>query len=1091
MITRVVHRFVHISSLWLAAAFLLACAGILTFLAARSKDDTIAAPPSATDCSEGRLRAVDRLVAENGDVVQELPRHAKSGELLRAVVNIYTSELHIDEPEAYLRIAKDYPDSNLGLYALSMWLDNKGESEESLAILWGVVRDRSDARVAKLALDQILSSAQDPAAICRKVISEFRGTAVGAYACERTAKQLCASGDHLEGIRLYLDCCLDAINNRRQGLDGLRPKLASAFVEASLAHYAASVSAMKEYDLEAQRTETQRLRELILKMAGQIADKMTRSHENYYPALWKVRADREQLASFVELCPDVLIAETGRLFLANLELEAGDIEASLKVAQEFLCRWEGLDADFTEKANLILDAAFFLADLKEKGKFSLGTSSSQAAPQKERLSWDAGVRLEQCEDEMTVALEHLFGHLKASPASDAETVAMLFRLAGAFRVWLRTSEELEVIKYLCSAFPHRVDAASLHLRAARLYAERWQAYRNAAEEYRVARRLQKSPEALEAALLEARNFYIAEDYEEALPCLREVIRNDTHGELTEDALLLEALTRFRLGSCETAVQVLNRLVAEHPTAARSDKVLFLKAYFHLVGGSYDDATEAFQEFMREAPDSELGSIAQRILEELRNVPRKPDATIGQDRQVRNPRPNVILISLDTVRADHLSCYGYARPTTPSIDKIAQEGVIFTAAVSASSWTKPSHASVFTSLYPSVHGASGIDSLMNPACKTMAQIFGELGYATLGVISAPFLSSSFGFDRGFHVYDDYTFDLDRDFNLFRRDMTESQQPSPASERGFTSSLVTGRALSLIRGTSKDKPFFLFLNYFDPHINYSPPWPYSTMFDQEKRGVVAEKMNFWKTVIPQFPTIASEDDIAHMMGLYDGEIAYMDQQVGKLIESLKEQDIYSNTIFIVFGDHGEEFLEHGGISHSRTLYEEVTHAPLIVEGPGVPKGTWSGHPVSLVDILPTLLSLVSAKVPIGTQGRDILPNITETVGEDGPPVFSEVDSPFALQPAHIEAVVRGDTKLILHPRDDSIELYDLKADKSEKRNLAGEQPDLVAGLWKDLVGFDLQNRTLRSKLVADERERGGPSGKEMERIRARLRSLGYIR
>ena|GEM_PF-1354273 len=1059
-------------------SFLFACLGAMlvligggpsALLAAWAASEPVTPPANLTSPHEGEFSTIEATVGENAHIIQGMPRHPRSSEVLHSIADLYTSEFQIDESAAYLRIAKDFPNSNLGLYALSSWLDGKHESGKTTTLLWNIIRDQPDTRLAKFALDRILRSAEDLVANCRRVSSEFGESAVGLYAREKMAQHFSDNGGYLEGLELYLDLYLDTIEHQPERLDVLQKNLASLFVQASLPYCAAATSAMRDLELKDQFLEALRLRQLVKRMSGREVGEGSSYGGDCYPALWNARADPDQLISITNQYPGSLAAARGQLLLAALKLQAGDIDTFASIMRGSLARWEQLDSGLTEKANLLLDACFYLSSKKEMS-----------------LSLNSDKRFRLCVSEVASALRHVFEHLKTSPASEADTVAMLLRLANAFHLELHTREELAVIQHLCNTFPGSVDSGALHLRAAKLYGERWQAYQDAAEECGKAKHLfERDPKAFEAAFLEAKNLYMAEDFKEAQNCLVELTQHDACDKLTQDALLLEAATEFRMGNMESSVQVLDRFAAVYQNSEYSDRVLFLKGYCYLAASRYAEALQTFQEFITVFPDSELGGKARRILQQLGRVREDLDAKSGQI-HTSNKRPNVVLISLDTVRADHLSCYGYDRPTTPNIDRIAEEGIIFTSAMSTSSWTKPSHASLFTSLYPSVHGAIGSSYRMIPACKTMAQYFRELGYTTLGIISAPPLNSSFGFDRGFDVYDDYTFDLDRDFNLFLRDMSESHEQGLGSPTGFTGSLITDAAWALLRNlAAEERPFLLFVNYYDAHNDYLPPWPYSLKFDRNCQSVFPGKIDQWRNVEDLRNTV-STDDLARMTSLYDGEIAYVDEQVGNLVGRLKEQGEFSNTIFVIFGDHGEEFLEHGGVTHRKTLYNEVVHVPLIIAGSGVPKGVRCGHLVSLVDILPTLLPLVEGEVPEGLQGRDILLDIIEPRKANRALVFCELH--WGVKDS--VAIVRADSKLILNLWDDSVELFELELDRKEERNVAGKLPDLADSLMTQLAAFDSENQALRSKLEISGVDLARPSGEEMERVMSRMRSLGYV-
>jgi len=1036
--------------------------------------------------------AIATAVAQNAEVIRGMPRHPRSSDVLGAIADIYVAEVELDQPDAYVQIARDFPDSNLGLYALSTWLETGERLEDSTVVLWSIIRTQPDTRLARYALGRVLEVADDTRAVCITVISEFGKATVGTYAREKLAKQFIASGDYLEGLELYLNAYLNAVESRPDRLDGLRMQLSSAFVQASLPYCAAAVDAMSDDQLNVQHLEALRLRRVIGEMSGQTSCEGRSAEANYYPALWNARLNPDKLAALAHECPDDIVAARARLLLGVLRLDAGDGKAFASIMHEFVGRWEGLDADFSEKANLLLDSFCFAC---AKDSWSLSDSYKD---------------VHCCVREFRPALRHLLALLRASPGRDSATTALLLRLADAFHVGRWPWGELDVIRYLCAEFPHTGDTPALHLRAARVYGGDFHNYGQAARECRLARNMQEGgPHSLDAVFLEARNLYMAEEFEAALKCLREIDKN-ADAALVQDSLYLQALALFRGGDVPAAIRALNHLEREYPESDSSDLVVFLRGYLYLLERNDNAAQDAFRQFLARFPHSRLSSKAERIAGQIETLGKRAIRSPGESKALSN-RPNVVLISLDTVRADHLSCYGYERRTTPNIDAIAREGVIFTNCTSTSSCTLPSHASVFTSLYPSVHGAERYSPILSLAAKTMGECLRELGYATIGVISAPWLNAHFGFDPGFDIYDDYTFDLDRDLDLFQRCFPELDRSDAALTEyvyegfteyvyeGFEGSIITAAASAhLERAEADNRPFFLFINYYDPHHNYTPPWPYSTRFDDEGQGIGAGRIEAWVKKVQETEdwvngTMDFEKtgtgEITQIMALYDGEIAYVDEQVGRLVERLKREGEYANTVFLIFGDHGEEFLEHGGLMHWRSLYREVVHVPLIMAGPGIPRGIRDDQPVSLVDVLPTLLRLVGGEIPEAAQGRDLLQEAAASSAMSAP-VFCDVVLPFTGEPPRrLQAVIRDSWKVILNVEDDSAELYNLHVDPGEKLNVADEHPDLVENLKNELAAFNSENEQLRSALKSGAGTLPAPSTEELERIRTRLRALGY--
>ena len=333
-----------------------------------------------------------------------------------------------------------------------------------------------------------------------------------------------------------------------------------------------------------------------------------------------------------------------------------------------------------------------------------------------------------------------------------------------------------------------------------------------------------------------------------------------------------------------------------------------------------------------------------------------------------PPPNVLLISLDTTRRDHLSCYGYERPTTPNIDALANEGLLFTRAAAVSSWTLPTHVSMLTGLYPRTHGAhfmaqdeeSAVPEFslgaMTPSCRTLAEVLDVAGFNTGAIVSnSYFLQPKLGLNRGFHHYD----------------FTQAGEPlfyRPAEE-------ITDAAVDWLG--KQANPFFLFLNYMDPHAPYLPPEPYDRRFASfPEQGELRRSFADWKAYTERTAQVKqggkplSEREAAYFRDQYDGELAYLDAEVGRLLDWLRDQDRFDDTLIVVTSDHGEAFGEHGVAGHGVTLYEHQLAIPLIVKPPGSANAERIDVRVSQVDIFPTVLEILGMEVPGDIQGASVL-------------------------------------------------------------------------------------------------------------------------
>jgi arylsulfatase A-like enzyme len=305
------------------------------------------------------------------------------------------------------------------------------------------------------------------------------------------------------------------------------------------------------------------------------------------------------------------------------------------------------------------------------------------------------------------------------------------------------------------------------------------------------------------------------------------------------------------------------------------------------------------------------------------------------------RPNVLVILIDTIRADHLGCMGYPRNTTPTIDSLAGEGTLFTACQGQSSWTLPAMTSILSGLNVREHGAGRrYDALygISDAIPWMPHTLNAEGYETGAFFNVIFMSSELGFHRGFDHFD--------------------CPPLGPDSRTRNAGETVDAFLAWVEEIPADRPFFAAVHFFDPHLKYDPPEPWNTLFTDP--GYQGGYDSHWGAVSDLNAVHAGNDTIppdglANLMALYDGEIAYTDMQLGRLLDRLSAMGLAENTLIVVVGDHGEEFLEHGGMDHGRTLYQEICHVPLVFCGPGVPKGGVVETLTSQMNVLPTVLSL----------------------------------------------------------------------------------------------------------------------------------------
>ncbi len=397
-------------------------------------------------------------------------------------------------------------------------------------------------------------------------------------------------------------------------------------------------------------------------------------------------------------------------------------------------------------------------------------------------------------------------------------------------------------------------------------------------------------------------------------------------------------------------------------------------------------------------------------------------------------PSIVLISIDTLRRDHVSAYGYQRSTTPRIDALAAEGALFLNAVSTSNWTLPSHMSLMTGLPPSLHRVEDDGSRLPAALRTLAETLDENEYATAGFTSHVFLGEQFGFARGFEHY--------------------STQWNHRAEN------VTDQAIDWLEKTGRD-PCFLFVHYFDPHWNYDPPEPFASRF-----GLADSRygdIEYLKRHLDPADPLPAEvlDDV---LRLYDGEIAYTDHHVGRLLDWLRERGRLDRTIIAIVSDHGEEFSDHGGFGHGTHLHGEVTRVPFVLRYPERVEAGKRSELATLSDVPLTLLRLAGLSVPDQFRLRAVDLSTPTSEKPDritflestrwGPKRFAALGSthklmtPGSYSPVFpIERKGRKELKR-LGPYALEPALYDIASDLAERENLASRTPRSAAGAELEL-------------------------------------------
>lgn len=421
-------------------------------------------------------------------------------------------------------------------------------------------------------------------------------------------------------------------------------------------------------------------------------------------------------------------------------------------------------------------------------------------------------------------------------------------------------------------------------------------------------------------------------------------------------------------------------------------------------------------------------------------------------EARENLPNILLFTIDACRPDHFGCYGYSRNTTPNIDKLADEGVLFTHAFSQSAWTTPGMISIFTSLYPPTHDVDARDKTLREDILTLPGVLKRNGY------TVPVLPRFVDIPNYWHLCFD----------------TVDKEPFQGEE---------GEDLLALIDVYKKEKFFIWYHYHGLHLPYNPPSPYDRIFREDipdatsadPEAVVTVKK---KSVIKHGSINFSDGDKKTIGSLYDGQLRQLDDYVGRLIGKMEDWGILDNTLIVLTSDHGEELFEHGFIGHASTslnakLYDEIIRIPWIIWWPKKLEHKNVDELVQQIDIMPTILDILGLPVPEGLQGSSLFPLIKNKALYDSRlapgcfkqgTVFCETvlggyQSTKEMEKIKLRCIRTKDYKLIytnMHLHDlsgeglnrDPCELYDLRTDPKEGKNIVEKHPDIVRELKKEL-------------------------------------------
>ena len=418
-----------------------------------------------------------------------------------------------------------------------------------------------------------------------------------------------------------------------------------------------------------------------------------------------------------------------------------------------------------------------------------------------------------------------------------------------------------------------------------------------------------------------------------------------------------------------------------------------------------------------------------------------------------PRPNIVLIVVDSLRQDHLSCYGYERQTSPYVDQLAARGVRYERAYSQAAWTLPSVASLLTSRFPSQLGIHRIRHQLGEQFTRLPELLAADGYVTAAVVSHYLVSSSWGFERGFGHFDE------------------------SNIRGHAGVSSPGLLETASRwlGEPREAPFFLLLHFFDPHYAYIEHEGYRFGDFSSYDGPVTSGMLFDDLEDLGRAKLLKEPDLERLLSIYDSEIAFTDAHIGRLLRRLEELDLFSSSMIIFTADHGEAFQDHHILGHGGNLMEEMIRVPLIIKMPGDGPVGVSPRVVGLIDLFPTVLEAAGIAPPEGTEGRSLLTR--GLLHHHQRPVFSE-----SVGGGSHRVVVDGGLKLVHRLDPEARFLFDLEADPGERKRL---RPGVKRERFEQLSSL------LDAWEAHLEASRGQAEEVEMtEEIKERLRALSYL-
>ena len=471
------------------------------------------------------------------------------------------------------------------------------------------------------------------------------------------------------------------------------------------------------------------------------------------------------------------------------------------------------------------------------------------------------------------------------------------------------------------------------------------------------------------------------------------------------------------------------------------------------------------------------------------------------------KPNILLIVLDSARAANFSCYGYFRPTTPHLDKFAQEGVLFEQAIAEGCWSLPVHASLFTGLYPLCHGITTSKDALPEGFPTLARLLGDNGYQTSCFTNNAYISSHSGLIQGFDAVDEIwrlmqkrgverplglrvikrlekygrlSQALIRFIKFARRMRKMRHQQKRETDSGAQ---ITNECIQqwLTDGWDRKRPFFMFVNYMEVHEKWDPPHPYDRRFMPSRFSasrVAQVSPNKSEVLSPR--NKRREEDLEILRALYDGELNYIDHKLSELFQFLTSRDILDETVIAVTADHGDSLGEHGHLGHRMALFDELVHVPLMIRYPRLfPAGSRVPFQVQLADLVPTFLDVAGVSIDVSRMNR--FQSLRTLPQQEIRPFTVAENTAIKSQNGVIARMIRTRQYKYTWKSNDQHELYNLVDDPGESHNLINSEPEVARCLQGQLEEWQCAHGNQKTEKRQADFD---------EVVEERLRALGYM-